>query len=108
VARLGGEEFTVILPDVSKDRAYRVAERLRRAMAKDKFACNTESGCLDITTSIGGAIIDFEEHTVAEALERADKALYEAKEQGRNCCYFEGVGKLNPEEIIVRERPTED
>ena len=107
VARLGGEEFTVILPDVTKDRAYMVAERLRRAMAKDQFACSTESGCLDITTSIGGALIDFQPHTVEEALERADKALYDAKESGRNCCVFEGVGKLNPDEIVVRERPKE-
>ncbi|MGB0719058.1 MAG: PleD family two-component system response regulator [Bdellovibrionales bacterium] len=108
VARLGGEEFTVILPDVTRQRAYMVAERLRRAVAKDPVACAAESGCLKITTSVGGAIIDFDDHTAEEALDLADKALYEAKENGRNCCYFHGVGRLNPEEIPVRERPQGD
>ncbi|MGH1397959.1 MAG: PleD family two-component system response regulator [Alphaproteobacteria bacterium] len=108
VARLGGEEFAVILPDVSNDRSFMVAERLRRAIAKEPFACATDSGCLDISTSLGGAIIDYQAHTVEEVLERADKALYEAKEQGRDCCVFEGTGKLNPDQITVRERPIED
>ena len=105
IARLGGEEFTVILPDVTEDRAYMVAERLRRAIAKDPITCSTDDGCLNITTSIGGALIDYEPHTVQEALERADKVLYSAKDSGRNCCYFEGKGKLDPDEIQIRERP---
>lgn len=108
VARLGGEEFTVILPDVTKERAHMVAERLRRSIASVPITCATPDGCLKITTSIGGAIIDFEPHTVQEALERADKMLYDAKEKGRNCCVFEVDGKLNPEDIPVRERPRDD
>lgn len=108
VSRLGGEEFTVILPDVTKERAHMVAERLRRNIANVPITCSTPDGCLNITTSIGGAIIDFEPHTVIEALERADKMLYEAKEQGRNCCVFEVDGKLNPEDIPVRERPRDE
>lgn len=107
VARLGGEEFTVILPDVTKERAHMVAERLRRNIAKDPIACSTPDGSLSITTSIGGSIIDFEPHTVQEALDRADKVLYQAKEQGRNCCVFENDGKLDPDQIPVRERPRE-
>ena len=82
-----------------------VAERLRRAIAKDPITCSTDDGCLNITTSIGGALIDYEPHTVQEALERADKVLYSAKDSGRNCCYFEGKGKLDPDEIQIRERP---
>ncbi|MFK7839583.1 MAG: PleD family two-component system response regulator [Bdellovibrionales bacterium] len=105
IARLGGEEFTVILPDVSVARAHMVAERLRRNIASEPITCSTPDGCLMITTSIGGAMIDFQPHTVHEALERADKMLYEAKEQGRNCCVFEKDGKLNPDDIPVRERP---
>ena len=108
VARLGGEEFTVILPDVTKERAHMVAERLRRNIAQDPITCSTPDGCLRITTSIGGAIIDFQPHTVKEALERADRMLYDAKEHGRNCCYFEGDGKLDPESIPVRERPRDE
>ena len=106
VARLGGEEFVAILPDVSERRTYLVAERLRRAIAEVPFDVGAEAGPLDITTSIGGTIIDFEEHTVQEVLERADKALYEAKEGGRNCCVFEGLGKLNPDDYEISERKT--
>jgi len=108
VARLGGEEFTVILPDVTKERAHMVAERLRRKIAESPITCSTPDGCLNITTSIGASIIDFQPHTVKEALERADKMLYQAKEQGRNCCVFEEDGKLDPAQIPVRERPRDE
>lgn len=106
VARLGGEEFVVILPDVMPERAYMVAERLRRAMEKEPFPCAVPDGSISKTTSIGAAIIDHEPHTVEEALKRADKMLYSAKEEGgRNCVVFEDVGKLDPATITVRERP---
>lgn len=104
IARLGGEEFTVILPDVTEDRAYMVAERLRRSIASAPIMCSAPDDCLSVTTSIGGAIIDFEPHTVEEALKRADRALYDAKEQGRDCCVFENIGKLDPATITVHER----
>lgn len=104
VARLGGEEFTVILPDVRIERAHMVAERLRRAIANEPIKCAAPEGQLNVTTSIGGAIIDYDPHTTEEALKRADRMLYEAKSIGRNCCVFENIGKLNPDEIEVRER----
>lgn len=106
VARLGGEEFVAILPDVSERRTFMVAERLRRSIADVPFDVGHESGPITVTTSIGGTIIDFEQHTVQEVLERADKALYEAKEGGRNCVVFEGKGKLDPEEYTIQERKT--
>ncbi|MCC6597585.1 MAG: PleD family two-component system response regulator [Alphaproteobacteria bacterium] len=104
VARLGGEEFVAILPDVSEARAHMVAERLRRAIADEPFDVGADSGPVTITTSIGGTIINQDGSTVLQSLERADKALYEAKETGRNCAVFEGVGKLDPEQIMVSER----
>ncbi len=104
VARMGGEEFEAILPDVTTERAHMVAERLRRAIAEESFVCGAEGGSLDITTSIGGAIIDHEDHTIEEILDRADKALYEAKNGGRNCSVFEDVGKLDPEAFKSLER----
>ncbi len=99
VARYGGEEFVVILPDVSEDRAYRVSERLRAAVASEPIPCKTASGFLDISTSIGGAIIGSDVNNMRVALERADKHLYIAKENGRTCGVFEGKGKLDPEEV---------
>ena len=106
VARMGGEEFVAILPDVSEERAYIVAERLRRCISEEPFVCSTESGCLNITTSIGGALIEYGPHSPEEVLARADKCLYEAKNGGRNACVFEGVGKLDPDMFEATERQT--
>lgn len=98
VARFGGEEFVVLLPDVSDETAYHVGERLRRSISDTPFVCNVPDGQLTVTASIGGAIIEAGEHTIAEVLDRADKALYEAKESGRNATFFENVGRIDPEE----------
>tara|TARA_X000001036_G_scaffold11462_1_gene10034 strand:+ start:10568 stop:11998 length:1431 start_codon:yes stop_codon:yes gene_type:complete len=101
VARLGGEEFVVILPDVSEMRAYMVSERLRRAIAETVFDVSHPDSPIPVTTSIGGAIIGPDGcSTIHEALERADSQLYAAKEGGRNCVFFEDKGKLNPEEYM--------
>ena len=103
VARYGGEEFVVILPDVSIERAYNVAERLRASIANESFHCKVPQGMLEITTSVGGAIIGGETGEVQEALDRADKQLYAAKEDGRNCVYFENKGRLDPDEVADLE-----
>ncbi len=102
VARMGGEEFVAILPDVTPERAYVVAERLRRSISNEPFKCSVPDGELTIKTSLGGAIIAPGKYTSIEVIERADKCLYQAKEQGRNCSVFEEVGKLDPE--IYREK----
>ena len=108
VARLGGEEFVAILPDVSPERAYMVAERLRRSIAEDPIICSAEGGSLSITTSVGGAIVNRGGHSIPAILERADKCLYEAKHGGRNCTVFENKGKLNPDEYKEVERSLDD
>lgn len=95
VARLGGEEFVVILPDVSVEMAHVIAERLRRMIGDEPFVVSAPEGKVSVTTSIGGALIHGVERTEA-VLERADKALYQAKETGRNRTVFEGVGMLDP------------
>lgn len=97
VARLGGEEFVVILPDVSTDMAYFIAERLRRAIADEPFACSAEGGKVNVTTSIGATIIEGDTLLkMDDILRHADDALYDAKENGRNATVFEGKGKLDP------------
>jgi two-component system cell cycle response regulator len=108
VARLGGEEFVAILPDITPERAYMVAERLRRAMSDEPFICGAEGGSLTVTTSVGGAIVTAGDDpavlTTVGVLERADKNLYTAKDSGRNCCVFENVGKLDPEIYRAKDR----
>lgn len=104
VARLGGEEFVAILPDVSVDMAHFVAERLRRSIADKPFKCSAEGGAISVTTSVGGAIIEAGNHTVQSVLERADKALYQAKNDGRNCTHFENVGRLDSSKFLQEKR----
>ncbi|MCB9988420.1 MAG: PleD family two-component system response regulator [Rhodospirillales bacterium] len=104
VARLGGEEFVAILPDTSEDMSQLIAERLRRSICDKPFKCSTPDGELSISTSIGGALIDHNGHSVEEVLERADKALYQAKDSGRNCTVFEDIGKLDPDKFKIGDR----
>lgn len=105
VARLGGEEFVALLPDVSNEMAHIVAERLRTAIADEPFKCKVEGGELGITTSIGGTIIQKGENADPEVvMKEADDALYAAKSGGRNACYFHDTGKLNPEDHIPEPR----
>ena len=104
VARLGGEEFVCLLPDVSPERAFIVAERLRRSIADTPIECSAQGGSLVVTTSVGGVMVGPEPVTIPEVLERVDKCLYEAKHAGRNCTVFEGVGKLDSDQYKETER----
>jgi two-component system, cell cycle response regulator len=108
VARLGGEEFVAILPDVSHDLAYSIAERLRRIISDKPFACSAPEGALNVTASFGGVVIEGaslpENFAVLELLDRSDQQLYQSKESGRNNVHFEGKGRLDPEEYRSEER----
>jgi two-component system cell cycle response regulator len=104
LARTGGEEFVAVLVDVSIEKACFIAERLRRGIASDPIPADVEEGELYITTSVGGAYIDKDVCSVDEAIERADKLLYEAKETGRNRVIFEDKGLLVPEDYIEPSR----
>ena len=81
VARLGGEEFVVLLPDTPLDAAGRVAERLRLAVAGTTFT--HEGRDIHVTASFGVASRS-EDDTAATLLARADSNLYRAKEAQRN------------------------
>jgi diguanylate cyclase (GGDEF)-like protein/PAS domain S-box-containing protein len=82
VARIGGEEFAVLLPSANLGSALRVAERLRATLAAKPAA--TDAGPVGCTVSIGVAIMDDETAGVEALLKRADEALYAAKNGGRN------------------------
>lgn len=80
MARIGGEEFGLLFPDATPDTAAAVAERMRSAV--QGFPIVTASGIeLRITISIGLAPLT---GSLTEALSQADKALYKAKNNGRN------------------------
>lgn len=79
-ARLGGEEFAVILPDTRVDEARRVAERLREQVATHVF--EDRDTRLRVTISIG--LVTARGLNLGALLQRADEALYRAKQTGRN------------------------
>jgi diguanylate cyclase (GGDEF)-like protein len=81
VARLGGEEFAVLLPDTSADTALLVAERLRHGL--DRTPGDNDRIGVGYTVSIGAATLHPGE-SVDAMLSRADAALYAAKAGGRN------------------------
>lgn len=83
IARFGGEEFVMLLPNTDKNAALILANELREIIQTSGFNANGKA--VPITISCG--LTDFLENDTEDSLfERADKALYEAKNQGRNRC----------------------
>jgi diguanylate cyclase (GGDEF)-like protein len=78
-ARFGGEEFLVLLPDTDRPGAILVAEKLRSEIENSELP-----GISSITASLGVAVLPADAVEVEELLRKADRALYAAKESGRN------------------------
>ena len=81
-ARIGGEEFAVILPDTPPDHARMFAERLRKRFAERNIKI-AKTKTISVTTSLGVSILGLAD-TAKELCARADHALYQAKSGGRN------------------------
>jgi diguanylate cyclase (GGDEF)-like protein/PAS domain S-box-containing protein len=82
LGRYGGEEFVVLLPETNLASASIVAERLCRLIGDEPI--KTEKGPVSVTVSLGVAPLDDACESFDALLERADQALYAAKENGRN------------------------
>ena len=83
-ARIGGEEFVVVMPDARLDVARTVAERLRSKIAETPFVVSGDAATVAVTVSIGVALTDASGDSAEDLMNRADEALYEAKGTGRN------------------------
>jgi two-component system cell cycle response regulator len=83
-ARIGGEEFVVVLPEMDFDTVRMVAERLCSVINEEPMAYNADGGKVHVTTSVGFTIAGQTAEPVAAVLKRADVALYRAKRNGRN------------------------
>lgn len=83
-ARLGGEEFVVVLPDTGAKACQVVAERIRNAVAHMNMPQVNEKPLPNITVSLGIAVYPEHGATLEEMLQASDRALYESKRAGRN------------------------
>lgn len=81
VARYGGEEFCIVYPDTSAEQAFEAVEKARETVANHKFMLKGNRIPVTFSAGVTQAATD---DTVEELLSRADKALYIAKESGRN------------------------
>ncbi|QNI02070.1 diguanylate cyclase [Halomonas sp. SH5A2] len=77
--RLGGEEFLVIMPEVDADNARQAMERVRSAVAQTAFTQRT------LTVTLSAGVAGYVEASTTRLLDHADKAMYQAKQSGRNC-----------------------
>lgn len=83
VSRFGGEEFVMLLPESTAENALHVANKIREVIGNATFSAFGKA--ISITISCG--ISEFKEGGSEETVfERTDQALYQAKENGRNCC----------------------
>lgn len=81
VSRVGGEEFAIVLTDVNLDQAFSLMDAFRARISAYDFVINGQS--FTITVSVG--LTTFQNVTLTNAMRIADKALYKAKAQERNC-----------------------
>ncbi len=82
-ARIGGEEFAMLLPDTDREGAIKLAQRLRRTI-NEQIIADAKGGPITVTASIGVATMSHADHGIDHILTHADRALYRAKDAGRN------------------------
>jgi diguanylate cyclase (GGDEF)-like protein/PAS domain S-box-containing protein len=82
VARMGGEEFSVLLPNTRAEDAVKLAERVRRAVEQE--SCQFQDQIIDVTVSIGVASYSKDISSLEALLRHADDSMYQAKNAGRN------------------------
>ncbi|ATO20969.1 hypothetical protein BS636_00975 [Acinetobacter sp. LoGeW2-3] len=81
VSRIGGEEFLIVLPNIQKDAAFKIAERIRLQL--EDTPLQHEQQHIDLTISIGVSFFK-DPAEIEEAILAADQGLYQAKQMGRN------------------------
>ncbi len=85
VSRYGGEEFGIVLPKTSADKAYQLCETIRKAVEQLNIAHEFSLVSKNITISIGGAtVVPSQNLDISSIIEKADRQLFEAKNKGRN------------------------
>lgn len=84
IARIGGEEFSILFPETNKDKALDISERIRLSLETHPLILSNN---IQIQMTVSAGICSLKNVSDIEIfLKNADKALYEAKKMGRNCC----------------------
>lgn len=84
VGRYGGEEFLIILPETTGEEAVVFMERSRRTVAEIPYKGDSGSSPFSVTISAGITEFTTDDHSIEDLIGRADRALYKAKENGRD------------------------
>ncbi|MDX1573031.1 MAG: diguanylate cyclase [Methylophaga sp.] len=101
IGRYGGEEFLLLLPDTDLWQLESIADRLRQSVACSSY--NYRGNLIQVTISIGAIVVDKHNVNVLEdPLMLADRALYAAKKQGRDCFVIYGENKINAQQQELR------
>ena len=100
VARIGGEEFLIVLPDTTLDEAERIADAIRLTTSASPVVDNVKP--LTISASFGVAELSDEDDELSDMVARADRALYRAKRRGRNRVERAGQHALTLSETTLR------
>ena len=108
IARYGGEEYALILPDTPCLEALKLLERLRLLVEKHVF--DRDHSPMKVTVSLGITQYDVKRHTLESFVAEADTALYEAKHHGRNQVRVYGLGAagdtLISPQVLIESRHT--
>jgi len=83
ISRFGGEEFVLLLPNTNKKGSYKIASNIRGLVQNEIINIDKETN-INFTISLGVDNVMYEDKSIDESLNRADKALYKAKENGKN------------------------
>jgi two-component system, cell cycle response regulator len=104
VARIGGEEFAVVLPDSGLETAMMVAERLRKTVEGRPFRVSGPAADLNVTISVGVSFATSPDENPMELMKRADEGLYVAKRSGRNkVCTVEDMATAQQAEAAIAQ-----
>ncbi|MET0108765.1 MAG: diguanylate cyclase [Candidatus Thiodiazotropha sp.] len=101
MARYGGEEFTILLPETDIENSSNLAQRICDQIASMPY--QEEQQLIFITVSIGASGIEDGDNDFNDLLNRADKALYEAKKRGRNRVVISSAGDFISRLAVINE-----